>query len=243
MTFKSKNKNKRYCPKVWNFRTINLMENLFLKGLSWILFKSRWLRVLLRSSLGSEPALYKFNCLCSFQWGRCLRSCVSVTPAEIGHILHPADVVWNFPLQVPLGVRGRCTWIGRSLKAAAYTSPEQGGCAVGRFCGAPPDTFTLPHCQELFPVRICCPPVVVLAQRSTLQSLWRKCDFQLCKSRGLAGSPGTGEQIRTVCVCLCLCVCLYACLYCETLLVFIIFYLANYNEFFCFPITTSLRHS
>lgn len=173
--------------------TINLMEHLFLQSLSCILFKSRWLRALFRiqikSSPGSEPALYTFD----FQHFAVWNPVNLWVQQKRGHILHLVDFVWNFPLQVPLGVRGRHTEIGRSLKAAAYTSPEQGGCAVGRLCGAPPDTFTLPHCQELFPVRICCPPVVVLAQYSTLQSLWRKCDFQLCKSRGLAGSPVVGE--------------------------------------------------
>lgn len=158
-----------------------------------------------------------------------------MAPAEIRARSHLVDFVWNFPLQVPLGIKGCCSVIGQSLKAGAYTSPEQGGCAFGRLCVAPPDTVALPHCQELFPVQICCPPVVVLALCSTLQrSLWRKRDFQLCKIRREAGSPKSaarGAQNRTLCVCVC------ACLYCKSLqiqTVFIVCYLSNHNDFFVF---------
>lgn len=129
--------------------------------------------------------------------------------AEIQAHSHLVDFVWTFPFQVLLGVKGCRSVISQPLKAGAYTSPEQGDCAFGRLCVAPPDTVALAHCQELFPLQICCPPVVVLALCSTLQrSLWRKQDFQLCKIRREAESPnsaGIGAQNRTLWVCVCVC--------------------------------------
>lgn len=99
--------------------------------------------------------------------------------------------------KVPLGVKGCCSAIGQRLKAGASTSPEQGDCALGRLCVAPPDPVALLHlpravfCEDL--LSTCCGSCLVF----NFEENWTVS----CARSG--GRMDLQTAQRTVCVCVC----------------------------------------